>query len=227
MEFDLTSYINHLRETFEQSADVSIAAGQKAYMRHQFEFYGIKSPVRREILRPYLTKTNLPPIDVLEPLSKEMWAKPQREWQYFCMELLSKFKNHPEAQNIKLFEYLIIHRSWWDTIDFIAPHLVGAAFKGKPETQKAYTEKWLDSGNIWLQRSAILFQLKYKEALDTALLEHIIDRLLGSKEFFINKAIGWILREISKTNPEYVRSYVNRTALSNLSRREALKRINQ
>ncbi|MCP4125342.1 MAG: DNA alkylation repair protein [Bacteroidetes bacterium] len=225
MEFDPASYINHLEETFKQAADTTIAAGQKAYMRHQFEFYGIKSPVRREILRPYLTKTELPPVDVLEPLSKALWDKPQREWQYFCMELLSKFKKHPDAHNIKLYEFLITHRSWWDTIDFIAPHLVGAAFKGKPEVQKVYTEKWLDSGNIWFQRSAILFQLKYKEALDTALLEYIINRLLGSKEFFINKAIGWILREISKTNPDYVRSYVNRTALSNLSRREALKRI--
>jgi len=124
---------------------------------------------------------------------------------------------------MSLFEYMVTHKSWWDTIDFIAVKLMGAYFKMYPEEIEVYIEKWLKSNNIWLQRCALLFQLKYKEGLDTNLLKYVINSLLGSKEFFINKAIGWVLREYSRTNPKWVREFVDKTELNPLSRREALR----
>ncbi len=96
---------------------------------------------------------------------------------------------------------MITNKSWWDSIDFIAINLVGEYFKIYPCQIATYVDKWLKSGNIWLQYSAILFQLKYKQNLDTEMLSYVINNLLGSKEFFINKAIGWILREYGKSNP--------------------------
>ena len=108
-------------------------------------------------------------------------------------------------------------------LHFIAVNLLGSYFKKYPEQIEIYVEKWLKSNNIWLQRSAVLFQLKYKQQLDTELLSYVINNLLGSKEFFINKAIGWILREYGKTNPKWVLEFIDKTTLSNLSRREAVR----
>ena len=122
---------------------------------------------------------------------------------------------------------MIINKSWWDTIDFLSPKIVGEYFKLYPETIENQIEKWLHSNNIWLQRSCLIFQLKYKETLNTQLLAHIIQFLLGSKEFFINKAIGWILREYSKTNPQWVIKFVYTNNLNTLSKREAFKFINR
>ena len=100
---------------------------------------------------------------------------------------------------------------------------MGSYFKKFPEQRAESVQKWLDSGNIWLQRCALLFQLKYKEEIDAKLLSHVIQSLLGSKEFFINKAIGWVLREYSRTNPTWVVSFVEVHTLHNLSKREALR----
>lgn len=116
-----------------------------------------------------------------------------------------------------------MNNSWWDTVDFIAIKLIGAYFKKYPEQRNPIVKKWLASNNTWLQRSFVIFQMLQKEKLDKKFLAYVINSLLGSKEFFINKAIGWALRDYSKTNPEWVEDFANRTALHSLSRREALR----
>ena len=131
-----------------------------------------------------------------------------------------------EFQDIELFELMITNKSWWDTVDLIATNLVGAYFKLFPEQIIPVTKKWMNSDNMWLQRTCLIFQLKYKEEIDTDLLTDYILQLKDTKEFFINKAIGWILREYTRKNPEWVIDFVNKYELSNLSKREALKLIN-
>lgn len=125
----MNDFITKLRIEFEKNADPDIALGQKAYMKNQFEFYGIKTPLRRKIQKPFLVKTSLPPKVELESIVKILWAKPQREYQYFSQELALRYVNRFEKKDIELFEFMILHKSWWDTIDFIASKLVGACFK--------------------------------------------------------------------------------------------------
>jgi 3-methyladenine DNA glycosylase AlkD len=221
----MKAFINTLEIEFAQDANPKIGLEQKAYMRNQFEFYGIKATERREIQKPFFIKEFLPKKDELDNIVKLLWEKPQRDYQYFSQELAFKYVKQFEKKDIELFEYMVTHKSWWDTVDFIATNLMGEYFKKYPEQINATIKKWLNSNNIWLQRSALLFQLKYKENLDTVLLSSIINSLLGSKEFFINKAIGWILREFSKTNPKWVIEFSSKTALSNLSKKEALRLI--
>lgn len=223
----MSEFIQVLSNEFQRNSNPEIAAGQKAYMRDQFEFFGIKAPIRKEIQKPFLVKAYLPPKEELETLVKELWAKPQREFQMFGQELTAKYQRKFEKQDIALLEFMVTHKSWWDSVDFIAAHLMGSYFKIFPELREEYVNKWLDSGHLWLQRSAILFQLKYKEETDTELLSYVIHRLLGSKEFFINKAIGWILRDYSRRNPDWVIHFVNQTDLQPLSRKEALRIINK
>lgn len=217
------TFIEALEIEFISNVDTNIASQQKAYLRNQFEHFGLKTPIRRELQKPFLVKEFLPAKSEAEVIIKALWNKPQREFHYFAQELAFKYTKQLAKEDIALFEFMVTHKSWWDTVDFIATKLIGNYFKKFPEQRQFYVEKWLASNNIWLQRSAVIFQLKHKEEIDTALLLLSIHALLDSNEFFINKAIGWMLREYSRTNPEWVLNVVNTTKLNPLSRKEALK----
>jgi len=219
----MKEFVNELEAVFKESTNPKVALQQKAYMRGQFEFYGLTATKRRELTKPFLAKDFLPEKKELVSLIKELWQKPEREYQMFSMDLSMKYLKQIEESDIDLFEYMVLNKSWWDTVDMVASNLMGAYFKQFPEKKILKVDEWLASGNIWLQRSTLLFQLKYKERLDTEMLTYCINFLLGSKEFFINKAIGWVLRQYSRTNPEWVLDFVERTDLSPLSRREALR----
>lgn len=219
----MSSYVERLTQAFAAQADPVIAAGQRAYMKDQFAYFGLKSPVRKAIQQPFMSKFALPEQDSLESIIKELWQHDMRECQYAAQEILLKYARNYGALELELMEYMATHKSWWDTIDFIASNCMGRYFKKYPEQTGPVTQRWMDSGNMWLQRCALLFQLKYKDTLDTQLLSRYIEALLGSKEFFINKAIGWALRQHSKTDPAWVEAFANRTPLAPLSRKEALR----
>ena len=197
----------------------------KKYMRDQFEFFGIRSVQRRELCKAYLNTQPIHDWTAIKVIVKELWSLPERELHYFAIELLMKFKKKWTSEDVVFFEYLIVHHSWWDTIDTLAGYVVGPWFMIFPDATKQITGKWNNSKNIWLQRMSILFQLKYKKQTDLNLLNAHILNLIGSKEFFVQKAIGWMLREYSKTDPLFVSEYVTTTPLMPLSKREALKII--
>ena len=221
----MNEFINTLQLELEAHADRQIAAQQKAYLRDQFSFYGIKTPQRRALQKPFLAAAHLPPKAQLNALVRTLWNKPQREYQYVAQELVQKYAKHFEERDGILFIFMITSCSWWDTVDFIATKIIKPYFKKFPEQRHAFIEKWLSSNNIWLQRTCLIFQLLEKEKTDLILLKHVIHSLLGSNEFFINKAIGWVLRDYSRTNPEWVLKFVETTDLHGLSEREALRLI--
>ncbi|KAA3626641.1 MAG: DNA alkylation repair protein [Bacteroidetes bacterium] len=221
----MNKYIQELENAYAQHANPQIAGDQSAYLKNLFPFIGLKTPVRRDAQKPLLAKANLPSKEEAFTIAKTLWSKPEREYHYFAQELLQKYKRQFEVSDLTLFEYMASHNSWWDSVDIIAVKLIGEYFKKFPAEIKPNINKWLHSGNMWLQRCAILFQLHYKQGIDTEILTHVINSLLGSDEFFINKAIGWILREYGKTNPEWVLDFVDKTDLHPLSRREAIRRL--
>ncbi|NQX81375.1 MAG: DNA alkylation repair protein [Flavobacteriaceae bacterium] len=218
-------YIDALENEFANNTNHSLALKQKAYVRGQFEFYGLITIERRMLQKPFLVKEFLPKKHEAISIIKVLWEKPQREYHHFSQELAFRYINKIESEDIELYEYMITHKSWWDTVDFIANKLMGAYFIKYPDQIERHIDKWLKSDSIWLKRSALLFQLKYKTDLDKDLLAYIINSLLGSKGFFINKAIGWVLREYGYTNPKWVLEFVTNTDLSTLSKREALRLI--
>jgi len=219
----IQEFIDTLTLEFQKNANTIIAAEQKAYMRGQFEYYGLKTLKRREIQKPFLIKQFLPSKAEAIQIVQKLWNKSERDYHYVAQELMLKYAKQFEENDIAVLEFMVTNNSWWDTVDFIATKLLGTYFRMYPNKRKPMVEKWLKSNNIWLQRSALLFQLKYKEHLDTDLLVFTIAPLLGSKEFFINKAIGWVLRDYSRVNPTWVLDYAMRTPLDNLSKREALR----
>jgi len=152
---------------------------------------------------------------------------PEREMQLCAMEILLKHRKQWDNDYFVLFEEMITTKSWWDTVDFIAANLVGDYLSRNKNMIKPSVEVWMQSENIWLQRTAILFQLKYKNKTDVHLLFGLCNQLGSSKEFFIRKAIGWALREYSKTDANAVEQFVAATDLHSFSKREALKWLNR
>jgi 3-methyladenine DNA glycosylase AlkD len=219
------SFIEPIFIAFNAEADAGNAPGMKAYMLNQFDFFGIKTPIRDQIVKTYLKNHSIQEKSELDLVIKELWDMPQREMQYFAIDVFVAHKKLWTKSSIKLIEHCIIHKSWWDSVDGIASDWLGAYFKIFSEQTFLITSQWNKSNNTWLQRSSILFQKAYKKNTDTALLSSYILNCKDSKEFFIRKAIGWALREYSKTNPEWVTNFVANNKLSPLSEKEALKRI--
>ncbi len=212
-----------LADLFKAHADDVRASQMKAYMKGQYSYLGLPSPLRRELVKKFYSEYGYPGPDQVEEVVKECYDLPYREFKYFALELLVRMRKKAGHKAIDLYEWLLGVDPWWDTVDLIAPSLAGYHLQQYPEERQHYVDKWIASGDTWLQRSAILFQLKYKKNTDTALLTEVIMRLSNSSEFFIRKAIGWVLREYSKTDAGFVRRFVQEHELSGLSRREALK----
>ena len=153
----MSTYIELLEAEFLSNNNRVIAEGQAAYMKNKFKFLGIKSPLRKELQKPFLLLSGLPEKEEIHKIVKTLWQKPEREFQYFAQELLQKSNKQFEKKDILLFEELITHKSWWDTVDFIASNVLGSYFVKFPELREKYIKKWIASNNMWLQRSALLF----------------------------------------------------------------------
>ena len=220
-------YVASLKTLFEHNANPAQAGPMKKYMRDQFEYLGIKTPQLRELMKQFLAENGSPPINDLDTILRDLWSLPQREFQYAATGLLSRSEKQLPARFIKTIEYMIVTKSWWDTVDTISGGTLGVHFKRFPEVREKYLAKWRLSDNFWLRRAAILFQLNYKKETDFDLLCEIIRENLDSQEFFINKAIGWSLRQYARIDPKAVKKFVKSTPLQPLSRREAMKHLEE
>lgn len=207
---------------FRHHADPVQAQPMSAYMKHQFPFLGLKKPERKMLESPLVQRVKKD--KALEHgIIEQLWSASEREFQYLALDLMVAVQPALKPEAMPLLERLIQEKSWWDTVDLIATQLVGPMTLRAPELIEAYIRPWSVSENLWLRRTAILFQLKSKQATDTELLEEIILENCETKEFFLNKAIGWALREYSKTDPDWVAAFLSAHHLAPLSVREAGK----
>jgi len=214
-----------LIELFTGHADEEQSLPMRAYMRNKFPFIGIRSPLRKQLLQQYFTIYDMPKEEDLLIEVEALYNLSEREFQYVAIALLDKQKKKLGITDLDFLKSLITEKSWWDSIDSIAPSIVGGIVLRDRDAGEEVMKQWSESDNMWLNRSAILHQLKYKKEMNEELLFSIIHQHKESQEFFIQKAIGWVLREYAKTNPGIVVSFVNSTELKPLSRREALKNI--
>ena len=200
------------------------AASMKQYMKNHFVFYGVSSPERAVIVKDVHSRLGVKSLD--RSSIEKLWESPFRECQYAAMDHIKRFKKQLVADDFPWVLSLITRKSWWDTVDFLAVHAVGIIAAKYDDINKKEIEPLVHSGDLWLIRTAIIYQLSYKQKTDFDRLCRYILMFLGSKEFFINKASGWALREYAKTNPVAVKQFVEATPeLSGLTKREALKHL--
>ena len=211
-----------LLEELDAAKNPEKATPMEAYMRHQFPFLGIAAPERNARYKKYFPsakKTKIIDWDFVDTC----WEKDAREYQYVAVNYLKAMQSYLTKSDLPKLERLVVTKSWWDTVD-ILDRVVGSLVYDKPKLGEIILQ-WSLSDNIWLRRVAIDHQLLRKEKTDVHLMEKILLNNLDQTEFFINKAIGWALRDYSKTNPDWVASFIekNKERMAELSIKEASK----
>ena len=211
---------------FEAARDPGRAAGQAAYMRDRHPFLGLTMAARRTLERTVLAGLPRPSEDDLSAIAHRCWELPEREYQYFACDLLRAQLRVPGPGFLATLHTLITTKSWWDTVDPLATRVVGGLVRRHPGLV-ATMDDWSAEDDLWLVRTAILYQLHYGAGTDTERLFGFCTRQAGHPDFFVRKAIGWALRQYARTDPEAVRTYVDRhrDELSSLSVREATKHL--
>lgn len=206
-------------------ADSAKAPAMRAYMRDQFAFLGAPTPTRRKQLGPLIKRAQRELSEsAILILAEALWALPEREYQYAAVDLLARCAGKLDVTALAALQALVLSKSWWDTVDGLATAVIGDLVRRHPVLQ-GRMDVWSRADDVWLRRVAILHQLRWKQDTDAGRLFRYCSDNATDSEFFIRKAIGWALREYAYTNPDAVRGFVNTTALSPLSRREALKNL--
>ena len=215
--------LNDIFAEFKKLKNDKKAIEMSAYMKNQFAFLGISASPRKEIENKIFKSVSKGDLDF--KFTDKCYKNKYREFQYAAIDYLNFKKEYLNISHIEILKNYILTKSWWDTIDHLDTIVGDIALRD--ERVNEILLNWSLDKNIWLRRIAIDHQLLRKEKTNAELLEQIIINNLNQKEFFINKAIGWSLRDYSKTNPKWVRNFIKRhkNSMNNLSIREASKYI--
>lgn len=215
--------LDALLSALEARSNAEDAVAMAAYMRNLFPFFGIRSTERKALLKKANRTANW---EDLVWLVETLYAQPQREAHYAALDLLERHSRIWTPEIIPLMERLVLTKSWWDTVDRLASPLMAKALEKFPQHLDR-PNQWIAHESFWLQRVALLYQLKARESTDCGRLASYIEKTMLSQEFFLRKAIGWALRQYGYTNPEWVRDFVgrHRQSLSPLSIREGTRAL--
>lgn len=223
---DLDEAFEHLATDMRAAADPERAPQMAAYMKDHFAFLGVTSPERKALQKPFLAAARSAAPDAVLDVAERCWDEDDREFQYVGADLLRARAKTFRSDDLDRLHWFIVNKSWWDTVDALASHPVGSVV-GRFDELGAVMDVWIDDPDFWVARTAILHQLRYKEALNEARLFNYVLKRAADTEFFIRKALGWALRSHARVAPEPVRSFVteHESLLSGLTRREALKHL--
>lgn len=225
-----TETVDALRRALREAGDPERARGQQAYMKSTLPYYGVRVPEVRRLATATFAKMPLENESAWHACARDLWnSATHREERYAVLALLGdrRAKRWQTRSAVPLYEELIVDAAWWDLVDEIAGKRLLDVLRNESAWMPTALRKWAHGSDIWLRRSAIISQLRAKTQTDHELLADCIEPSLDSQEFFLRKGIGWALREYSKSNPEWVRGYVerHRMRLSPLSFKEATRRL--
>jgi 3-methyladenine DNA glycosylase AlkD len=222
--------VRTVRQALERAADPVKAPKMQAYMKSAMPYRGVSAPVLRRLCRETFTAHPLESFDQWQRVVFELWREAAFREERYVAVLLTESRLYREFVTfdaVPMFEELIVTGAWWDIVDTVASHSLGAILRADPRRMKPLMRRWSKDKDMWKRRSAILCQLGCKRDTDLKLLYDCVEPNLTHKDFFIRKAIGWALRQYAWTDPKEVRRYVkaNKDRLSGLSVREAMKNI--
>jgi 3-methyladenine DNA glycosylase AlkD len=218
--------LERLTTAYAAAADPERAVAMRAYMKDLAPFLGLTTPVRRALSRTVLAGTPRPDEADCTAIALRCWQLPEREYHYFAVDYLRRHAGRCSSGFLPVARRLVTTVPWWDTVDALAAHVVGTLVAADPKLT-ADMDAWIADEDLWVARTALLHQLRYKERTDAGRLFAYCLRQSGHPDFFVRKAIGWCLREYAKTDPEAVRAFLAREQgrFAALSVREALKNI--
>jgi 3-methyladenine DNA glycosylase AlkD len=224
--------VKEVRTVLRENADPERAAKMQAYMKSAMPYRGVTSPVQRGLFKEIFARHAALSCEDTRAIAGELFGDAKfREERYAAIALVDPkrraMRGCQTMEALPLYEEMIVTGAWWDFVDWIASHHLGAILASERKPMTARMSRWATDGHLWKRRAAILCQLKMKKETDLDLLYEAIDPNVGDKDFFMRKAIGWALREYAKTDAREVVRFVeaNRTRLSGLSVREALKNL--
>ncbi|MCS0600686.1 DNA alkylation repair protein [Streptomyces sp. LP11] len=218
--------LERLTGAYRTAADPERAAAMRAYMKDVAPFLGIPTPARRALSRTAQAGTPRPDETDCTALALRCWELPEREYHYFAVDYLRRYAGRCSSGFLPVARHLVTTVPWWDTVDLLAAHVVGALVAADPALT-ADMDRWIAADDLWVARTALLHQLRYKEHTDTERLFAYCLLQSGHPDFFVRKAIGWALREYARTDPGAVRAFLDRERgrFAPLTVREALKNI--
>ena len=211
----------------ESVANREKAVRMAAYMRTDMAFYGVQKADRKRILRELLRRFPAADRSEYRDQVSALWRRPNREEKYLAIAVARAYPRYVTLSSVPLYRGLIVEGAWWDFVDEIAIHLIGAVLVGQRREMTPRVAVWIDDRDLWLRRTSIICQVGKRNETDEALLFDACSRRMTETEFFIRKAIGWALRDYARTAPEAVRDFVieHREQMSGLSFREATKHL--
>ena len=217
-----------LRESLESMRDSSKEKQFQAYLKSSQPMFGVNAGPRKNTLKSVLTSFPIESFSEYTDTILNLWQQPEREFQYCAIDVACKYKKFHTDSAWPTFEILAMDAKWWDLTDGISVNLIGALLRINRGYQDIL-DRWASDSNLWIRRTSLLAHLKHKEEMDIKSVERTILTLTQDKQFFIQKAIGWTLREYSKTNPDWVIAFIDKEneQLSNLAIREGTKFINR
>lgn len=219
--------VESIRSTLRSAGDAERARGAQAYMKSEMPSWGVRVPeVRRIVKTAALGFPPSSPEDLRQAVLQLWRGAEAREERYAAIDLTGLRMVKEDLDMLPVYEEIIRTGAWWDLVDGVS-HRICALLLAHPDTMTPLLLQWSTDDDMWVRRASITAQLGAKSKTDRALLAGIIQPNLADKEFFIRKAIGWALREYSKTDPEWVQAFAadKASALSPLSTREALRLI--
>jgi 3-methyladenine DNA glycosylase AlkD len=219
-----------LRKALQKAADPARAPAMQAYMKSVMPYHGLSVPLLRKVCKAAFIDVQFESASQWQALVLDIWRGARfREERYaaVCLTGDKRARTFQTPSAMKMYEELIVTGAWWDYVDDIASHRVGPILRDYPAPMRRKMLAWSKSNNLWKRRTSILCQLGFKAETDLDLLYACIEPSLDSREFFLQKGIGWALRQYAWTDPDEIERYVrlNHARLSALSRREALKNI--
>lgn len=222
--------LHDLEAELVAAGDLERAAAQERYMKGVMPFVGLSQPQLRALLRPHLAD--------FTPRDRTEWEATVRTWwdgaryrevQYAALAVARHRAARPwqDVEALDLYRHLIVTGAWWDVVDVVAGHLVGGVLAGHRAETTPLIREWAVDEDVWLRRTALICQLGHGAGTDLDLLTFAIEQNVDDPSFWLRKGIGWALRQYARTDPAWVRAYVDGLGdrLSGLSRREATKHL--
>src|SRR5688572_11497629 len=224
--------VRRLRKELARAGDPDRAKAQQAYMKSEMPYHGVSNGEMRRIAKQVFADYGFDDAKTWRSDVLAIWrGAERREERYAAIELAQhrKARAFHTMEALPMFEEMIVSGAWWDYVDALATHDLAEIMRRERKTMSRAMLAWSTSDDLWKRRSAILCRLPFKEQTDLELLHACIEPSIERSEFWLRKAIGWALRQLARTNPNEVLRYVsaNETRLSGLSKREALKHLQE